>query len=202
VLQSTNRQSLRTLHLTLKHTVNFLLYKQHTEGTVLLFRTQDVDEMKDVHNSPQHQADSKGKQEGWVLGDLSGQRDPSYNPLNGTASSKPKLRALISSTWGKIRRPTVNQLVLMVLTAADIHGWSNLIFVWIGMLHAFQVLTRSLQAISTYIITGLCHWYVDDLTAVTSLSVIRKTRISWTRMYSRLSTRVLSQQINPSMLGN
>jgi len=205
VPQSTNKPPLRARYLTLKHTVNCLLYKQHTDGTVLLFRTKDVEGMKDVHFSPQHQADSKGKQEGRVIGDLSGQHDPFYTPLNGTASSKPALRALISSTWGEIKHPTVDQLVLMVLTATDIHGWANVIlwkkdlkgafnllnynpaycrlftfllsdditmihlaglFGWIGMPHAFQVLTRSLQAMCTYIITGLCHWYVDDLMAV------------------------------------
>lgn len=208
--QSTNKPPLRARYLTLKHTVNFLLYKQHTEGTVLLLKTPDSDKIKDIHYSPQHQADSKGKQEGRVIGDLSGQHDVRYTPLNGTASSKPALRHLIESTWGEIKHPTVDQLVLMVLTAADIHGWNNLtlwkkdlkgafnllnynpaycrlftfllsddiamihlagLFGWIGMPHAFQVLTRSLQAMCSHIIRGLCLWYVDDLMAVSPLSV-------------------------------
>ena len=40
------------------------------------------------------------------------------------------------------------------------------LFGWIGMPHAFQVLTRSLQAMCSHIISGLCQWYVDDLMAV------------------------------------
>ena len=93
----------------------------------------------------------------------------------------------------------------MVLTAADIHGWGNIIlwekdlkgafnllnynpdyckwfafpltddivvihlaglFGWIGMPHAFQVLTRVLQKLCRHLISGLCYWYVDDLMAV------------------------------------
>jgi hypothetical protein len=34
------------------------------------------------------------------------------------------------------------------------------------MPHAFQVLTRLLQALCQHIISGLSHWYVDDLMAV------------------------------------
>jgi len=209
VPQSSNPPPLRARYLTLKHTVNFLLYKQHQDGTVLLLSKPNAETIPGIHLSPQHQADSKGKQEGRVIGDLSGQHDPSYTPLNGTALSKPALRSLISTTWGEIKHPTVDQLVLMVLTAVDIHGWSNLLlwkkdlkgafnllnynpaycrlfafllsddmvmihlaglFGWIGMPHAFQVLTRSLQAMCSHIISGLCHWYVDDLMAVSHVA--------------------------------
>jgi hypothetical protein len=161
----------------------------------------------DTHRiwSPQHQADSKGKPEGRVIGDLSGQHDAAYTPLNGTSASKDALRQVIADSWGEIKHPTIVQLVRMVLTAADIHGWDNIIlwkkdlkgafnllnynpefcrlfafplsnnvtmihlaglFGWIGMPHAFHVLTRSLQAMCSHIISGLCHWYVEDLMAV------------------------------------
>jgi hypothetical protein len=65
---------------------------------------------------------------------------PSYTPLNGTASSKFALRSLISATWGEIKHPTVDQLVLMVLTAADIHGWSNLMLWKKDLKGAFNLL--------------------------------------------------------------
>ena len=203
--QAANEPPLRARYLTLKHTVNCLLYKQHTEGTVLFLPTDLAKTIPDIHLSPQHHADSKGKPEGRVIGDLSGQHNSSYTPLNGTTESKPALRNKIEATWGEIKHPTVDQLVLMVLTAADIHGWNNIIlwkkdlkgafnllnynpaycrlfafplsdgvtmihlaglFGWIGMPHAFQVLTRSLQAMCSHIISGLCQWYVDDLMAV------------------------------------
>ena len=40
------------------------------------------------------------------------------------------------------------------------------LFGWIGMPHAFHLLTRLLQALCRHIISGLCYWYVDDLMAV------------------------------------
>jgi hypothetical protein len=105
---------------------------------------------------------------------------------------------------------------MMVLTAANIHGWENLmlwkkdlkgafnllnynpaycrlfafllsddvvmihlagLFGWIGMPHAFQVLTRSLQAMCSHIISGLCHWYVDDLMAVSHVDNQQKDSV-------------------------
>ena len=39
------------------------------------------------------------------------------------------------------------------------------LFGWIGMPHAFQVLTRSI-----HIILGLCYWYIDNLMAVSPIS--------------------------------
>jgi len=44
------------------------------------------------------------------------------------------------------------------------------LFGWIGMPHAFQVLTRSLQALCSYIISGWCSCYVNDLMAVSSIA--------------------------------
>ena len=38
------------------------------------------------------------------------------------------------------------------------------------MPHAFQVLTRSLQALCSHIISGWCSWYVDNLMAVSSIA--------------------------------
>ena len=53
-----------------------------------LLPTNEAQKIIGAHFSPQHQADSKGKQEGRVIGDLSGQHDSAYTPLNGTADSK------------------------------------------------------------------------------------------------------------------
>ena len=86
---------------------------------MILLSLQDAKSIPGIHFSPQHHADSKGKPEGRVIGDLSGQHDPLYTPLNGSAVDKDALRALISSQWGEIKHPTVDQLVLMVLTSAD-----------------------------------------------------------------------------------
>jgi hypothetical protein len=174
----------------------------------MIFLTlQDAQSIPGIHFSPQHHTDSKGKQEGRVIGDLSGQLDPSYTPLNGSAHDKAALRDTIKAQWGEIKNPTVDQLVVMELTLADTHGWDNIVlwkkgafnllnynpdccklfafpllnnvvvihlaglFGWICMPHAFQVLTRVLQVLCRYIISGLCFWYVDDLMAVSQTTL-------------------------------
>ena len=203
--ESVNVAPLRDRYLKLHHTIDKLLYKLYNDGTMILLRKQDALGIDGLHLSPQHHADSKGKPEGRIIGDLSGQHDQNFTPLNGSPQDKDQLRADIALQWGEIKHPTVDQLVNMVLTSADIHGWDNIIlwkkdlkgafnllnynpdyckwfafplvndvvvihlaglFGWIGMPHAFQVLTRMLQALCRHIISGLCYWYVDDLMAV------------------------------------
>jgi len=200
-----NVAPLRDRYVKLQHTINKLIYKLYSDGTMILLRHNDALRIHGLHLSPQHHADSKGKPEGRIIGDLSGQHDHAFTPLNGSAHDKDQLRAAIALKWGEIHHPTVDQLVKMVLTAADIHGWNNIIlwkkdlkgafnllnynpdyckwfafpltgdivvihlaglFGWIGMPHAFQVLTRVLQKLCSHLITGLCYWYVDDLMAV------------------------------------
>ena len=41
-----------------------------------------------LHLSPQHHADSKGKPEGRIIGDLSGQHDQNFMPLTGLHKTK------------------------------------------------------------------------------------------------------------------
>jgi len=211
--ESVNIPPLRDRYIKLKHTINKLLYKQYLDGTMIMLPTMVAKTIPGIHFSPQHHADTKGKPEGRVIGDLTGQHDPMYTPLNGTWDTKDALRDNIALTWGEIKHPTIQQLVFMVLTASDLHGWNNLIlwkkdlkgafnllnynpsycrlfafpltdditmihlaglFGWIGMPHAFQILTRSLQAMCSYIISGLCYWYVDDLMAVSNISTYRQ----------------------------
>lgn len=87
---------LRSRYLTLKHTVNSLLFKQWGDGTMALLTTDQALQIEGAHFSAQHQADSKGKPEGRVIGDLSGQHDPAYTPLNGTALSKDAFRDTVT----------------------------------------------------------------------------------------------------------
>lgn len=80
-----------------------------------------------IHLSPQHHADSQGKPEGRVIGDLTGQHDEHDTPLNGSLHDKDDLREAIRQRWGDIKHPTVDELVKMVLTSADIYGWDNIL---------------------------------------------------------------------------
>ena len=85
VPQADNLPPLRQRYITLKHTVNSLLFKQWGDDTMALLDTEKAKKIQGIHFSAKHQADSKGKQEGRVIGDLSGQHDPAYTPLNGTS---------------------------------------------------------------------------------------------------------------------
>ena len=200
---------LRERYIKLNHTINKLLYKLYQDGTMIFLKADEARSIPGIHLSPQHHADSKGKPEGRIIGDLSGQHNETFTPLNGSAHDKDKLRDTIQFQWGAIQHPTVDLLVKMVLTAADKYGWDDIIlwkkdlkgafnllnynpeycrlfafpltagivvihlaglFGWIGMPHAFQVLTRALQALCRHIISGLCYWYVDDLMAVSRKS--------------------------------
>jgi len=102
-----NIPPLRARYVTLKHTINHLLFEQWDKGTMIITETEQAKTVDGVHFSPQHHADSKGKPEGRVIGDLSGQHDSTFSPLNGTPKSKDAQRDIIATTWGKICHPTI-----------------------------------------------------------------------------------------------
>lgn len=96
--QTINVPPLRDRYLTLQHPINRLLYKQYTNGTMIMLMLQLAQQIPGIHFSPQHHADSKGKPEGRVIGDLTGQHDEQYTPLNGSAHDKDVNNGAISST--------------------------------------------------------------------------------------------------------
>ena len=87
---------LRDRYIKVKHTVNYLLYQQYLANTMIMLDTDLALTIPGLHLNPQHHADSKEKPEGRVIGDLSGQHDLAYTPLNGTSSSKVALRQQIA----------------------------------------------------------------------------------------------------------
>ena len=84
-----------------------------------------------IHFSPQYHADSKGKPEGRIIGDLSGQHDEHFTPLNGSVREKDKLRDTIEQQWGAIRNS---------VKTADLHGWDNIILWKKDLKGAFNLL--------------------------------------------------------------
>jgi hypothetical protein len=66
------------------------------DGTMILLKLEEAQKISGLHISPQHHADSKGKQEGRCIGGLSGQHDDSYTPLNGSAKDKDHIRDIIN----------------------------------------------------------------------------------------------------------
>ena len=150
-----NVAPLRDRYVKLQHTINKLIYKLYNDGTMIILRRNDAIRIHGLHLSPQHHADSKGKPEGRIIGDLSGQHDPKFTPLNGSAHDKDQLRAAIALKWGEIKHPTVDQLVKMVLTAADIHGWGNIILWKKDLKGAFNLLNYN---------PDYCKWFAFPLT--------------------------------------
>ena len=108
-----------------------------------------------LHLSPQHHADSKGKPEGRIIGDLSGQHNPGFTPLNGKGAFNLLNYNPDYCKWFAF--PLTGDIVVIHLAG---------LFGWIWMPHAFQVLTHVLQKLCRHLISGLCYWYVDDLMAV------------------------------------
>lgn len=96
-----NVAPLRDRYIKLHHTINKLLYKLYSDGTMVFLRKEDANRIDGLHLSPQHNADSKGKPEGRIIGDLSGQHDPKFTPLNGSAHDKDELRNAIALKWGR-----------------------------------------------------------------------------------------------------
>jgi hypothetical protein len=101
--ESINVAPLRDRYIKLQHTINKLLYKLYQDGTMIFLKQHEALRIPGIHFSPQHHADSKGKPEGRIIGDLSGQHDENFTPLNGSASDKDKLRDTIEQQWGAIR---------------------------------------------------------------------------------------------------
>jgi hypothetical protein len=97
------------------------------DGTMIFLQLKDA-LRQGLHLSPQHHADTKGKPEGRAIGNLSGQHNSDYTPLNGSPIDKDNLRDTITAQWGAITHPTVDMLVKVVLTAADMHGWDNIMW--------------------------------------------------------------------------
>ena len=99
--EAVNVAPLRDRYNKLQYTINKLLYKLYSDGTMILLRREDAMRINGLHLSPQHHADSKGKPEGRIIGDLSGQHDPGFTPLNGSAHDKDQLRVAIGSNGAK-----------------------------------------------------------------------------------------------------
>ena len=88
---------LRDRYIKLHHTINKLLYKLYQDGLMVFLKDNEAKSIPGIHLSPQHHADSKGKPEGRIIGDLSGQHSENFTPLNGSAHDKDLLRDAIKS---------------------------------------------------------------------------------------------------------
>ena len=117
----------RTKYLAVAPTVHKLLFKQHAAGTVVFLPLSDVAHIPNLHLSPQHWTEKKGKPEGRTLGDLSNTDTTGVSPLNGClGEDKEELRQRVNQYWGEIFHPTLDQLIRMILRMAMQHSWDSL----------------------------------------------------------------------------
>lgn len=65
-----NVAPLRDRYIKLYHTIDKLLYKLYSVGTMIFLRHEDALRIDGLHLSPQHHADSKGKPEERIIGDV------------------------------------------------------------------------------------------------------------------------------------
>ena len=70
-------------YIKLHHTINKLLNKLYNDGTMIFLRHDEALKIPGLHLSPQHH---KGKPKGRIIGDLSGEHDPSFTSLNGSSA--------------------------------------------------------------------------------------------------------------------
>jgi hypothetical protein len=88
------------------------------EGKLLLLPTAQVKQVPAVHFSPMSWAPKADKKEGRPIGDLSSPR--------GAAVNCDAAADLVRGAWGPIELPTLQDIVGMILQAADEHGWSEI----------------------------------------------------------------------------
>jgi hypothetical protein len=142
-----DRRKLRNKYKNLvSHTVNKLLHKQWTEGTVVMLPTELVAMISGVHFSFQHWTLKVGKECGRILGDTANV-DKGFNPLNGCGDAgKDRVRELMIQSWGKIEHPTVADLAMMVWAAVEKWGAENVELWKMDIKGAFNLLDFSAQS--------------------------------------------------------
>jgi hypothetical protein len=140
----THRPPMRTKYTRdVPNAVNKLLHKQWLKSTVLLLPTALVALIEGIHYSYQHWTVKAGKAEGRTLCDTSNGA-PGEQTLNGnTPAEKETLRQMMIKRWGRIEHPTLHDLVLMVLEAADLHGWENIELWKMDLAGAFNLMDFS-----------------------------------------------------------
>lgn len=134
---------LRPKYLKVQSAVHRLLAKQAVTGTVLLLPLHVLRDHPGLHlHNSQHWARKKGKESGRSIADLSNTPDPdAVCPLNGhTATERADLTAECIRRYGPIRLPTLTELMLLILTMADTHGWNDLMLWKLDLQGAFNLL--------------------------------------------------------------
>ncbi len=173
--------------------VNKLLYLQWLKSTVLLIPTVLAILIMGIHFSYQHWTEKAGKAAGRNLGDTSnGERGK--HTLNGNnPDEKERVRQLMIDRWGRITHPTLQDLVQMVLEAADLHGWDNIELWKMDLAAAFNLMDFDADSAKL-----LAFELVDGMTAIHTTGMFGWTG---TPYVFQVITRVLCDLCRGVLLG-
>jgi hypothetical protein len=130
---------LRQIYLEAAPAVNKLMADMWREGKLLLLPTELVRTVPGVHFSPMSWAPKADKKEGRPIGDLSSPQ--------GKAVNAPAAVELVREAWGPIVLPTIQDIVAMILEAADEFGWEAIELWKMDLKGAFTLLNfRAIDA--------------------------------------------------------
>jgi hypothetical protein len=134
---------LRTKYLQVHNAVNRSVATQAQGGGVLLLPTELAEAHPGVYlGNAQHWTTKKGKPQGRCIADMSNVEDPDAQcPLNGhTPAEKAEVNSACEALYGSIQHPTLTELMLMVLSVAEEHGWENISLWKMDLQGAFNLL--------------------------------------------------------------
>ena len=134
----------RGKYLSVAPAVNRLLNDQRAEGTILIIQTSALLALPpgSVHFGPQHWATKAGKACGRAITDASHlDTNSTGHPVNGSCKEHTDwVRNEIARTYGEIIMPTLDDLMHMIMRAADIYGWDDLVLFKVDLHGAFNLI--------------------------------------------------------------
>jgi hypothetical protein len=163
---------LRQLYSELAAPINKLLWKQWTQRKTVILRTSVAAEIPGVHYSPIHWTPSREKAEGRPLMDLSDKKD-------GHSLNSLWLREWGQENIGRIRNPTIRELVVMICEFARAAfladpsiTWKDIVLCKMDLKSAFNLLWFRPEDVR-YFAAAL----TDDLTMLSLVGVFGYTNL-------------------------
>lgn len=111
---------IRAIYRKVAPAVNKQMYAQYKKGLLILLETATAKRIPGVHFSATSWAPKKGVEAGRPIG------DPSNAPDGTCALNSIDLHGAIEELWGPIKHPTLEEICLMILRAAERHGWDHI----------------------------------------------------------------------------
>ncbi len=175
------------------HCVNKLLHIQWLAGTCMLLPTELVQSIVGAHFSYQHWALKAGKACGRCICDTSNCPE-GICALNGRGKEgREIMRARLAKQWGRIKHPTLDDLVLMILRLVDRYGAENIILWKSDLAAAFNLMDFHWESALL-----LCFELTEGMTAVHTTGMFGWTG---TPYVFQVITRVLTDLIRPRLQG-